>query len=309
MNFCYWLIVLLISFISAPLLAGVINRTKAVFAGRHGAPLLQIYYDIFKLFRRGSVYSTSTSCIFRIAPSVTLASLTVAAMMIPYAGFSTPSIFSVPIDIVFFVYIFAVGRFMTVLASLDTASAFSGMGASREVQFSALAEPAFLVALCVLALQSNDLSLNGIFTNNEMMNIATRHGDTIFLAAAALFIVMLLETCRVPFDDPTTHLELTMIHEAMILDYSGRDLAMIFYAAALKLWIFASLIILTIIPFNHSPVMNIVIFTSGVFAVGIAIGTIESIMARFRFIKVPQMILSALAFALLALIRYLLGGN
>ncbi len=309
MNFCYWLIVVLISFIASPLLIGVINRTKAVFAGRHGAPLLQVYFDIFKLFRRGSVYSTSTSAIFRIAPSVTLASLSVAALMIPYAGFTAPALCSFKFDIIFFIYVFAVGRFMTVLASLDTASAFSGMGASREVQFSALAEPAFMIALCVLALQSGAFNLNEIFTNHEMMNIATRHGDTIFLAAAALFIVMLLESCRVPFDDPATHLELTMIHEAMILDYSGRDLAMIFYAATLKIWIFASIVILTIIPFNFSPSVNIAVFTGGVFAVGIAIGTIESIMARFRFVKIPQMILSALALALLALIRFLLGGH
>ncbi len=305
-----WLLLFIISLAASPLMPGIINRTKAVFAGRHGQPIFQLYYDIFKLMRKGSVYSTSSSLIFRLAPAVTLASTITAALLLPYAGITVPAPFSFHYDIILFVYIFAIGRFFTVLASLDTASAFCGMGASREVQFSALAEPAFIISLTVLALQSGPAwSLSDILTNNEMMNIATRHGAVILLVSLALFIVMLSENCRVPFDDPTTHLELTMIHEAMILDYSGRELALILYGASLKLWLFASLIVLTVLPFTHTLRLNIVIFLTGVLVVAVIIGVVESVMARFRFIKVPQMLLSALGLSLLALILYFLGGK
>ncbi len=299
----------LLSLLLAPLFVGIINRTKAVFAGRHGQPILQLYYDLAKLWRKGSVYSTSTSAIFRIAPAITLASLVIPLLMVPFAGFGAPDLFSFKYNFIFFAYILAVGRFFTVLAALDTASAFSGMGASREVQFSALAEPALLVAITVLALLTGETSLSQILTNHDMTSIATRHGAIILLVTISLFFVMLTENCRVPFDDPTTHLELTMIHEAMILDYSGRELAIILYGAALKLWLFASIIVLTLIPFNHTPIINTAIFLLATLLVAVIIGTVESIMARFRLVKIPQMLMTALGLALLAFTLHILGGR
>ncbi len=306
-----WPAMLAAALVGAPLLTGVINRTKAVFAGRHGQSFFQLYYDIFKLLRRGSVYSTTSSFVLRTAPAFSLASLVIAALFLPYAGFAVPGWIGFQYDLIFFVYIFAFGRFLTVLAALDTGSAFCGMGASREVQFSALAEPAFLVALATLSLQAESVSLSGIFTNHEIMNVATRHGTMILLTAAALFLVMLSENCRVPFDDPCTHLELTMIHEAMILDYSGPELGLILYGASLKLWIFASLIVMTVLPFDFPAWLNILIFLAGVLFTGVLTGVVESVTARFRFTKVPQVLLSALGLAALALALYFLlyGGR
>ncbi len=290
------------SLLLAPLLTGVVNRTKAVFAGRQGPDLLQLYYDLFKLMRKGNVYSTTTTSVFRFAPLITLASLMTAMAFLPYAGCPVPAVFSFQGDLILFLYLFALGRMATVLASLDTASAFCGMGASREVQFSAIAEPAFIASLAVLGILSGSMSLSVIFTDNAAMNLCSSNGTMLLLIAASLFFLLLSECCRVPFDDPCTHLELTMIHEAMILDYSGPDLACILYGASLKMWTFATLIILALVPFDAPFPMCAAIFFCAMLVMGVLVGTVESVMARFRFVKVPQMLIGALALAVLALV-------
>lgn len=304
-----WVLIFVGSLFAAPLYVGVVRRTKAVFAGRHGQPLLQHYYDLAKMMRKGSVTSTTTSFVFRIAPFVTLGTTILAMLFLPYAGICVPGVVSFEFDFLFFIYIFALGRFMTVLAALDTGSAFAGMGASREVQFSALAEPAFVLALTVLVLFTGETSLSELFSKHELMNVATLRGALVLLTSVALFLVMLSENCRVPFDDPTTHLELTMIHEAMILDYSGPELALIQYGASLKLWVFSALIVLTLIPFHFTVIGNIVIYFAGIFLMAVLVGIVESVTARFRFLKVPQMLVSALALSVFALILVLMGKN
>lgn len=297
-----WGMMLVLSFLLAPLMLGIINRVKAFFAGRQGPPLLQLYFDLIKLMQKGTVYSTSTSSIFRIAPVISLAVFVIAAMMLPFAGFKVPDFLVFRGDLILFVYLLALARIITVLAALDTASSFEGMGASREVQFSAIAEGAFMGSMTCLAVLGESLRLSDILTNHAAMNLITPHCTSIFLIALSLFLVMLSESCRVPFDDPNTHLELTMIHEAMILDNSGPDLAYILYGASLKLWIFASLIVMILIPFHGSFWWNIPVFLSAMALIGVLIGIVESVMARFRFIKIPQLLVGALGLTILGIV-------
>lgn len=291
---------IILSLILAPLLHGIINKTKAFFGGRKGQPLIQSYFDIIKLMRKGVVYSTSTSWIFRTAPVICLTAMISALFFMPY--FSSYSLISFKGDIILFIYILALSRFVTVLAALDTGSSFEGMGAGREVFYSAIAEPAFLVALTVLVCKTPTLSLSSAalsMAENGWVN----HIDVNILLAVALFIITLSENCRVPFDDPNTHLELTMIHEVMILDYSGPDLGFMLYTSAVKLWIFISLIILLTIPtLSVNPVLNIIVYLLEVFILAVIIGAVESVIARMNFLKVPIMLLSATVLSLLSLI-------
>lgn len=195
-------------------------------------------------------------------------------------------------------------RFFTVLAALDTGSAFEGMGASREVFFSALAEPALLVALATLARQAGNLSLSAI-----LGQVSGAHwlaaGPVMALVFIALMIVLLAENARIPVDDPNTHLELTMIHEVMVLDHGGPDLAFILYGAALKLWALSALVVGMIVPvLPGAPGWNLVLAVGGMFAVAVIIGITESVMARLRLLIVPQLIVGAGALAAMA---FLLG--
>lgn len=278
----------------APLLPGIINRVKAFFAGRKGQPVFQLYFDLWKLLHKGAVYSNVTTVIFRAGPVVSLAAIMGALVLTPAGGHG--SLGSFDGDLILLAYLLAFARFVTVLAALDTGSSFEGMGASREVFFSALAEPALFVSLAVLAKKAGAFSLNVIFTTNNPVT-----GNPLLLVAGALFIVLLAENCRIPFDDPNTHLELTMIHEVMVLDHGGPDFALISYGAALKLWLFAALLVRVVLPFGEawSGVDNPLLFYCGIAGVALAAGVVESCMARFKLLKVPAMLLvaSVLAFA------------
>jgi len=290
---------LILAAVLAPLMQAVINRTKSVMAGRVGQPLLQPYHDLWKLLRKGAVYSHTTSWIFRMGPTVGLASLILALALIPFGGFPALSAFSG--DFVVVAYFMALGRFFTVVAALDTGSSFEGMGASREVAFSALAEPTFFLALAALARQTGHVSLSPVLA---AVSTATwmHAAPMLSLTLAALIIVFLAENARIPIDDPTTHLELTMIHEVMVLDHSGPDFAMIQYGAALKMWLFATIIIGVAAPWHSG---NGWIDTTagllGMLVLGIATGLIESSMARLRLLRVPQLLLGGIVLSALAL--------
>ncbi len=228
-------ILLICALILAPLLIGLINRAKAFVAGRRGPPLLQPYWDVAKCLRRGAVYGDVTSWVFRLGPVVNLAALVAGVAITPFGGVG--SVLSFSGDLVVLAGLFALGRFVTVLAALDTGSSFEGMGASREVHFAALAEPALLLALATLSRVTGSFSLTTIYgaiTASAWIGAL----PALALVAMTLLVLNLVENARVPVDDPNTHLELTMIHEVMVLDHSGPDLAFIQYAAALKLWIF-----------------------------------------------------------------------
>lgn len=278
-----------LALVLSPLLLGVINRTKAVFAGRHGQPLLQAYYDLWKLLQKGAVYSRTTTWVFRAGPVIGLAAVLASVALLPVGGIPAPLSFTG--DLVLFAYLLGVMRFATVLAALDTGSSFEGMGASREVTFSALAEPALLLALASLARQTGSLSLTGILNANAPA------GPVMALVAMALAVVLLAENARIPVDDPNTHLELTMIHEVMVLDHSGPDFAFILYGAALKLWVFAVLLVEIVMP-GH----NIFVSLAGMLVVAVGVGMVESSMARLRLLRVPQLLVGAGALAAVALL-------
>jgi formate hydrogenlyase subunit 4 len=288
------------AFLLAPLLLGVINRTKAVFAGRRGQPLLQPYHDLLKLIRKGAVYSRTTTWVFRAGPVVGLAALLLATVLVPFAG--APAVVSFPGDFILLAYLLAAARFFTVIAALDTGSSFEGMGASREVQFSALAEPALFLGLAALAREAGSLSLSGILPASAR---AIWGGDAAILAAvaAAFLVVLLAENARIPVDDPNTHLELTMIHEVMVLDHGGPDLAFILYGSALKLWIFASVLAGVLVPAGSGrSLLDPGAALAGMFALAVVVGAIESCMARLRLLRVPQLLVGAGMLSFLALL-------
>jgi len=283
----------------APFIQGVINRTKAVVAGRVGQPLLQPYYDLLKLLRKGAVYSETTTWIFRTGPVVGLASMICAAALLPFGAF--PALAPFAGDLVMLAYLFALARFLTVLAALDTGSSFEAMGASREVTFSALAEPALFLGLAALARQTGSISLTPLLaaiSSSTWMRAAPALGLTI----GALGVVFLAENARIPVDDPTTHLELTMIHEVMVLDHSGPDFAMIQYAATLKMWLLGAIIVAIAVPLHSgNSLLDAGAAITGMLALAVVTGIIESSMARLRLLRVTQLLIAAIVLSGLAL--------
>jgi formate hydrogenlyase subunit 4 len=293
----------LLGLLLAPLLLGLVRRTKALFAGRTGPPLLQAYLDLFKLFGKGAVYSWTTTWVFRAGPAVGLAGALAALALSPGGG---PALVSFPGDVVLLVYLLALARFATLLAALDTGSAFEGMGASREAACSVFAEPALLLCLAALSRATGEWSLSGIY-GALSARLWVESAGVMLLAAVALFGVLLVENARIPFDDPTTHLELTMVHEAMVLDHGGPDLALIELGAALKLWILSGLVAGVVVPVHGgSAWLAALAHLGGIAAVGIAIGVVESTMARLRLAHVPQILVGV---GLLALLSLTLGPD
>jgi formate hydrogenlyase subunit 4 len=296
---------LLLAVVLGPLLAGCVRRTKAAVAGRRGPPLLQAYRDLRKLCAKSAVYSHTTTWVFRAAPLLAVAGLLAALALAPAGGL--PAALSFPGDFVLLVYLLAAVRFAVALAALDTGSSFEGMGASREMAFGVLAELALLLALASLVRTSGGAWSLTEITRGLGFGAWLDSGGLLLLVAAALFGILLVENARIPFDDPTTHLELTMIHEAMVLDHGGPDLAAIELASVLKLWLFAGLLVGIVAPVHTgSAWLDASIHAAGVFAVGVAVGLVESAMARLPLPRVPQILL---ALALLALLSVALAPD
>ena len=273
----------------APLIPGVINKVKALMAGRVGPPVLQSYYDLAKLFRKDSVLSETTTWIFLAGPAVALVAALFASLLLPLTGAKAPLAFAG--DMILFVYVFALARFFTTAAALDTGSAFEGMGASREVTFSALAEPALFFGLIVLARLGGSLELSAVLAvSDASWQTATA---ALVLIVASWFIVLLAESSRVPFDDPNTHLELTMVHEVMVLDHSGPAFGLVLYGAAIKLFVFSALVANVMLPQLGHPAASAALSLGGVLVIAVAIGLVESGMARLRLVRVPQLLIAA----------------
>ena len=295
---------LLVVLAFAPFLLGVINKTKAFVAGRNGPPILQGYYDLGKLLRKGFVVSRTTTWVFLAGPVLSVVAPVVAVVMLPLGG--RPALLSFTGDMILFVYVFALARFFVATAAMDTGSAFEGMGAAREVTFSALAEPALLFGLLALTRLSGSLSLT------RMLDLRAAGGwqkasASIVLILASWFIVLLAENARVPFDDPNTHLELTMIHEVMVLDHAGPAFGFILYGVALKLTVFSTLLVTLLVPVRSGiDVLDLAIFVGGLLGVGVVVGLVESSMARLRLVRVPQLLVTATllaGFAVVLLVR------
>lgn len=282
----------------APLLIGLINRTKAWFAGRRGQPLFQLYYDLAKLARKGAVYSRTTGWLFRAGPAVGLAAAIVAAALVPFGG--APGLIRFDGDLVLFAYCFGLMRFLTVLGALDTGSSFQGMGASREVTFSALAEPAMFLALAALVRRTESLSLSGIYAGIDV-EVWRTSPALLLLVIGTLVVVLLAENSRIPVDDPNTHLELTMIHEVMVLDHGGADFGFILYGGAVKLWAMSALISGLIVPGHFGPWCGTLSGVLCMFVLAMVVGIIESVMARLRLLRVPQLLVGGAALSAVAL--------
>jgi len=293
-----------VSLLLCPLLAGIINKVKAFFAGRRGVRVLQLYYDIFKLLKKERVHSRSASWLLPLAPVAVLAFTIGALAFLPLGGVASPLGFAG--DAVLFFYLLATARFLTVLAALETGSSFEGMGASREMQFAAFAEGTVFAMLALLVMISGAIDLTGMLSIAVINPESSMHTAVTVLAGVAFFLVLLCENCRVPFDDPETHLELTMIHEAMVLDYGGPDLAAVFYGAALKLWVFAVFFVSLLLPGSLlSSSWGILYLLGGVFLTAVIVGVVESCMARSRFLKVPQLLAGATAMVLVAVMLWI----
>jgi len=287
----------------APLLPGIAAKTKARLTGRRGAPLLQLYWDLARLWRKGFVYSRTTTWIFRLAPIVSVATAALAASLVPLDGHRALVTFSG--DFVAFAYLLALGRFLLVLAALDTGSSFEGMGASREVTVAAFAEPALFLTFVALVLATGNLSLGGAL-GLPLTQAWPAAAPALAMVTASLFLVLLGEGSRVPVDDPATHLELTMIHEVMVLDHGGPDLALILYGGALKLALFGALLVGTVVPrAGLAPGVGLAVLLFGLLGVAILVGITESVMARLRLNRVPQFLTAASALAALAVILLL----
>ncbi len=283
-SFCFAILI-------APLLPAVIQKVKAYFGGRQGPPLLINYYTMAKLFKKGSVYSTSTTFVFRLGPVVGCATSVMMLLFFPLAGIAP--LFSFHGDVLILFYLMGLGRFFTILAALDTASPFEGMGAAREAFFSTLAEATVFGILILFFRITGSLSFADFFAGTQSLAITGAYGAQLILVIVGLYIVMLTENSRVPVDDPATHLELTMIHEVMILDHSGPDLALIELGAWFKLLFYSAFLSMLLNPFQLENVwLNGLLFYAVVTFIYMTIGTVESITARYKMNMVPKFILT-----------------
>ena len=290
-----------IALLLAPVLPGVILKVKALFAGKTGPPLLIRWYTLIKLLRKGSVYSDSPGFVFRLGPVAGCATALLALLFFPFAGL--PPLLSFTGDIIVVLYALGLGRFCTVLAALDTASPFEGMGAAREVFFASLAEIGLFVVLILFHRMGGGLSLAGWFAGPQAISLAGTQGALLLLVVVALFLLLLAENSRVPVDDPATHLELTMIHEVMILDHSGPDLALIEFGAHCRLLFSACLVASLLRPtLAAGPLANGLVFVGLLVLVYAAVGVTESITARLRMNLVPKFILTSFALVFFAII-------
>jgi len=282
--------------------SGIVIRSKSIFSGRKGPGIFQPVKDIWRLFRKGAVYSETTSFIFRIAPSIYFASVLIAIAMIPFG--SQPGLISFKGDFVFFAYIVALGKFFNIIGALDTGSSFEGMGASREALYSLLAEPAFFILMGSFALLTGHTSFHEIFGSLHFGSYISYAVGV--LAAFVITLITLIENSRMPIDDPKTHLELTMVHEVMILDNSGFDLGLIFQAANLKFAMYGGLIANFFLTPGSELYFSIPIFIATQILFAVVVGFIESFMARFRMNQNPQYIFTLTSISLLIFLGVLL---
>ena len=292
--------------IAAFFFPGLILRTKSIASGRKGPGIFQPVKDIGVLMRKGSVFSKTTGLIFQIAPVITLSSILCALLVIPFANQN--AIISFEGDFIFFSYLLAFGKFFAIIAALDTGSSFEGMGANREAFFSMLVEPAFFILLATFAMFTGYTSFSDIFshffiTGNHYVLIYSIIGFYLFVQIA------MVENSRLPVDDPKTHLELTMIHEVMILDNSGFDKALIHIGSYLKFAIYGSLMYNVIVPAGWNIFLQTVLFLTVQVAFAIIIGLTESFRARNKMNKNPKFILTISAIAWIAFVVILILTN
>jgi formate hydrogenlyase subunit 4 len=283
----------------APLLPGMVNRVKSWVAGRRGPPVLQLYFDLARLWRKSLVLSNLASPGFVAGPAVAWVALVGAALLVPLGP--AGGALSFKGDVLLLVYLLATARFCMAWAAMEAGSAFGGMGAAREVSYAVLTEAALITAILSLSVQTGSVVLDSMLSSSS--------GAGAVLLAAGLFSVLLAENCRVPFDDPNTHLELTMIHEAMVLDHSGPPLAVTLHGASVRLLIFAVLLSEAVLPLGRlGPLAATASLAGAVALVTVGVGLVESLLARLAFRRVPLILTVAFLLCLFALLLAWKGG-
>ncbi|MBE0423321.1 MAG: NADH-quinone oxidoreductase subunit H [Lutibacter sp.] len=280
---------------------GIVVRTKSIASGRKGPGLFQPMKDVIRLWKKGAVYSKTTSFIFQIAPSIYFASIIMAILVIPFGQYK--GIVSFDGDFVFFAYVLALGKFFSIIGALDTGSSFEGMGASREALYSMLAEPAFFILMGSFALYTGHTSFHEIFVSLHFGSYISYGLGT--LATFVLMMIAMIENSRMPVDDPKTHLELTMVHEVMILDNSGFDLGLILYGTNLKFAMYGALIT-NFFTGSFSIGVSILIFLAVQFFFAVAVGILESFSARYRMGNNAQFIFTLTSISILIFFGVLL---
>jgi formate hydrogenlyase subunit 4 len=289
----------------SPFVVGLIRKVKARLQCRRGASLFQPYADLAKLFRKQPVISSTTSWIFTAAPYIVFASTVAAGLLMPVFVSRTPLNFAG--NIIALVYLLALGTFFLILAGLDA----GGMGSSREAVIATLAEPAMMLSILAIALTAGSTNLSTIVHQSALMEGVVVAPPAHLMAFAALFIVALAETGRVPVDNPATHLELTMIHEAMLLEYSGRYLALMEWAAGIKLLVFLTLLVNVFAPWGIATsltpaaiAVGLLLYLAKVAGLAVIIGVMESMFAKLRLFRVPELLGAAFILSLLALVFF-----
>jgi formate hydrogenlyase subunit 4 len=287
------------------LMTGTINRVKARWAGRIGPPLFQLAFDLWRLVRKTPVYSKVTSRVFRLGPAVVLVTALASACIVPLTGIE--SLVAFPFDFVWFAYVWSFGRVALMLGALDTGSSFEGMGASREATFATLLEPALFLVVGALCLHSGVRSFEAAL----VPHLDGPSAVVMWVAAiVALMIVIQVEAARMPIDDPTTHLELTMVHEVMILDHSGPELALLHLGAAIKMFVAISVAAMLLNPLAGESSMVAVAAHIGIcLAIAVFLGMVESLVARLKLRVVPQYLVVGLVAAGIAVLSMLGRGG
>ncbi len=293
---------LLLILLTGLLFPGLVAIVKAKVVGRKGPVILQPLYDFFKLMRKGSVYSVTTGFLFQLAPVIYFSSIFVSLLFLPVGNYR--ALLSFEGDFVLFAYMLALGRFMMIIAAMDTGSGFEGMGANREAFYSLLAEPAFFTIFGSLALLTGHTSFYDIFTNLYVESVLSYF--VAILMIYILFWVSMIENSRLPVDDPKTHLELTMVHEVMVLDHSGFDLALIQMAGYLKFAIFGTLIFNLVLPIQNNFFVQLALFPIVQIIYAVLVGLIESFRARNKMMKNAQWIITLSALSVIVFISILI---
>ena len=310
----YILVQLSVILLVSPLVNGVISKVKALSQKRKGAPLLQMYYDLFRLFKKSSVVSDTSSWVFKAAPYIFFSSTIAAALLVPVSNIVMLQ--DLPGDAIMLISILALGRFLMMAAALDTGSTFGGMGSSREAMISSLIEPSILISIFTIGLISKSTSLPKIMT--AMSDIGFPLANSVFiLTFLALFIIIIAETSRIPVDDPSTHLELTMVHEAMLLEYSGRHLALMEYGAAVKQLVFITLLVNVLIPTDQlitivgvgALALSLAIYLIKVIVISLLIAIIEVNTVKYRVFSIPNLAALAFILAFIGFLQYFVFGG
>ena len=293
------IIIFILAILIAPFFPAVILKVKAFFGGKKGPPLLINYYTLVKLFKKGSVYSNSTTFIFKLGPMVSLGTASTALLFLPISGL--PPLFSFKGDVLFVLYLLGLGRFFTIAAAMDTASPFEGMGAAREAYFPIICEATTFMIFIMFYRLTGELTLAAYFSGAQPLALWQAAGAPMVFVVIAFAVVLLTENARVPVDDPATHLELTMIHEVMVLDHSGPDFGLIELGSFFKLFFYSTIVASLVFPFNLGhPAADAGAFAVTLLVLYAVVGVIESVMARYRMDKVPKFVLTSFALAFVA---------